>query len=148
MRLPPDSISIRIVFAPASNAFSRSSLTTEAGRSTTSPAAILLATASGNMRIRLMQVQLFLIAFLDRNSELIELRLIHVRRRLGHEIDGRGGLAKGDHFANGFFSGQEHDDSIDAKRDTAVRRSTVGQRIEEEAETLAQLFLAQTQRFE
>jgi hypothetical protein len=29
-------------------------LTTEAGRSTTSPAAILFATASGNMRIRLI----------------------------------------------------------------------------------------------
>src|SRR5438552_17640338 len=104
MRLPPDSISMRIVFAPASSAFSRSSLTTEAGRSTTSPAAILLATASGNMRIRLIHVQLFLIAFLDCNSELIELSFIHVRRRLGPEIDGRGGRAKGDQFANGFSS--------------------------------------------
>ena len=38
-------ISIRIVWAPASIAFSTSSLTTEAGRSTTSPAAILLTVA-------------------------------------------------------------------------------------------------------
>jgi hypothetical protein len=38
-------------FAPASSAFSSSSFTTEAGRSTTSPAAIRFATASANMRI-------------------------------------------------------------------------------------------------
>src|SRR5271154_6991848 len=42
-RLPPDSVSIRIERAPASSAFSSSSFTTEAGRSTTSPAAIFLA---------------------------------------------------------------------------------------------------------
>src|SRR5690242_18065276 len=54
MRLPPTSVSTRMVFAPASSAFSNSSFTTEAGRSTTSPAAILFATASGKMRMRLM----------------------------------------------------------------------------------------------
>src|ERR1700756_4063102 len=37
---------MRMRVASASSAFSRSSLTTDAGRSTTSPAAILLATAS------------------------------------------------------------------------------------------------------
>ncbi|PYP51061.1 MAG: hypothetical protein DMD45_08945 [Gemmatimonadetes bacterium] len=37
---PPSSISTRIARAPASSAFSTSSFTTEAGRSTTSPAAI------------------------------------------------------------------------------------------------------------
>ena len=52
MRRPPDSVSTRMVLAPASSAFSSNSFTTEAGRSTTSPAAILFATASANMRIR------------------------------------------------------------------------------------------------
>src|SRR5215475_4897688 len=59
IRLPPASVSTRIVLAPASSAFSRISFTTEAGRSTTSPAAILFATASGNMRIRLMSVSFY-----------------------------------------------------------------------------------------
>src|ERR1700678_2641935 len=54
-RLPPDSVSMRIERAPASSAFSSSSFTTDAGRSTTSPAAILLATVSGSMRMRLMK---------------------------------------------------------------------------------------------
>src|SRR5579864_7258463 len=54
MRLPPDSTSTRIERAPASIAFSSNSFTTDAGLSTTSPAAILFATFSGSMRIRVM----------------------------------------------------------------------------------------------
>jgi predicted amino acid-binding ACT domain protein len=38
--LPPERTAIETMLAPASRAFSTSSLTTEAGRSTTSPAAI------------------------------------------------------------------------------------------------------------
>lgn len=44
---PPLSISICILLAPESNEFSMSSFTTDAGRSTTSPAATLEASASG-----------------------------------------------------------------------------------------------------
>src|SRR5579884_2921144 len=51
-RRPACSASMRISVAPASSAFSSSSFTTEAGRSTTSPAAILFATLSERMRIR------------------------------------------------------------------------------------------------
>src|SRR5882762_3548290 len=49
--LPPASISTVTVEAPASSAFSTSSLTTDAGRSTTSPAAILLTRSSGSRSI-------------------------------------------------------------------------------------------------
>src|SRR5947207_8998189 len=45
-RLPPASTAIRMRVAPASSEFSSNSFTTDAGRSTTSPAAILLATCS------------------------------------------------------------------------------------------------------
>src|SRR6185437_4956774 len=51
-RRPPASTSMRMRQAPASREFSRSSLTTDAGRSTTSPAAIWLATWSDRIRIR------------------------------------------------------------------------------------------------
>src|ERR1019366_3925122 len=54
-RRPPASTSTRRSVAPASSEFSSSSLTTEAGRSTTSPAAIWLATWSGRMRMRPMK---------------------------------------------------------------------------------------------
>ena len=45
---PPSAISVSIAVAPASNAFSTISFITDAGRSTTSPAAILLAVASSS----------------------------------------------------------------------------------------------------
>ena len=51
---PPCSISTRTRRAPASSAFSTSSFTTLAGRSTTSPAAIWLARASVSRRIELI----------------------------------------------------------------------------------------------
>src|SRR5437660_1592415 len=52
--LPPASIWIRMRVEPASSEFSSSSFTTDAGRSTTSPAAILLATCSESRWIRPM----------------------------------------------------------------------------------------------
>ena len=48
---PPSSMSTRMRPASASSAFSTSSLTTDAGRSTTSPAAILFDSTSGRIRI-------------------------------------------------------------------------------------------------
>src|SRR2546429_8531103 len=52
--IPPRRIAISILRAPASMPFSISSFTTEAGCSTTSPAATWLATVSGSNRIRLI----------------------------------------------------------------------------------------------
>src|SRR5580658_6864094 len=51
-RRPPFSISTRMLVEPASSEFSSSSFTTDAGRSTTSPAAILFATWSERTRMR------------------------------------------------------------------------------------------------
>src|SRR5437763_14896063 len=53
--LPPPSIWTLMRVAPASSEFSSNSLSTEAGRSTTSPAAILLATCSESTWIRPMR---------------------------------------------------------------------------------------------
>src|SRR6266481_5162897 len=55
-RRPPLSTSMRKRVPPASSEFSRSSLRTEAGRSTTSPAAILFAIWSGRTRMRPIQL--------------------------------------------------------------------------------------------
>src|SRR5690606_27593626 len=57
---PPASISTSIRRAPASSAFSTSSFTTEAGRSTTSPAAIWLASRGDKRCMRLMRPQISL----------------------------------------------------------------------------------------
>jgi hypothetical protein len=52
--IPPRRMTISILRAPASMLFSINSFTTDAGRSTTSPAATWLATISGSNRIRLI----------------------------------------------------------------------------------------------
>src|ERR1700742_3403635 len=72
-RLPPPSVKMSIRLAPASIAFSTSSLTTLAGRSTTSPAAMRLTICSGNWRTgmglgRLWNRQINLGAFAGRGE--------------------------------------------------------------------------------
>src|SRR4029079_12345773 len=52
--IPPHRITVSILRAPASMLFSINSFTSDAGRSTTSPAATWLATVSDNNRIRLI----------------------------------------------------------------------------------------------
>src|ERR1700733_14614703 len=110
MRLPPDSVSMRIERAPASRAFSSNSFTTEAGLSTTSPAAILFATASANMRMRDMNY-LNVLNFnshrswkplSDCDSQVIELLLVHFAGGFRHQVHSRRGLAEGNYLANGF----------------------------------------------
>src|SRR5438105_2407204 len=167
MRFPPCSTSMRTAFAPASSAFSSSSFTTDAGRSTTSPAAIVFATDSGSMRMRDINRSRRLpfsvkapnsptrISFggffdfgLDGEAKLFELRGVHFAGRCCHQILRGGGFGESNDFADGFFAGKEHGDAIHAERNPAVRRRTVGQCVEEEAKAAAKLFFAQAQRFE
>src|SRR6266478_9642787 len=92
-------------------------------------------------------VQLWLVAdYCD--AQLIELIFVDGRRRIGHQVLGGGGFGEGDDFANGFLSGEEHDHAVNAERDAAVRWRAIGQRVEEETEAAAQLFLAQAESFE
>jgi hypothetical protein len=53
---PPFSISTSMRVAPASRLFSTSSLTTDAGRSTTSPAAIWFASCGGKICIGMLDI--------------------------------------------------------------------------------------------
>src|SRR5947209_9707613 len=82
--LPPASTSRRIRVAPASREFSRSSLTTEAGRSTTSPAAILLATLSESTRMRPIAVRLTWLT-----ETLVEKRFHHGGTETRRKTDGQ-----------------------------------------------------------
>jgi len=68
--LPPDSTSMRIERAPASSEFSSSSFTTDAGRSTTSPAAMRFATFSASIRILLMRASELIRRFAGSEWEL------------------------------------------------------------------------------
>src|SRR5690349_20190903 len=112
MRLPPASTSTRMVFAPASSAFSSSSLTTEAGRSTTSPAAMRLATAPGNIRMPLnvrvatrISFSGFLGCGLNGDAELVELVGVDCAGRFGHQVLGGRRFGEGDYFAQRTLAG-------------------------------------------
>src|SRR5260370_31095166 len=82
----------------------------------------------------------------DGDSELVQLIFINRRRRIGHQILGGGGCGEGDHFADRFFAGEEHDHAVDAEGDAAVRRSAIRQRVEEKAEPAAKLLFAKAER--
>src|SRR5438094_3961736 len=89
-RRPPPSTSMRKRVTPASSEFSRSSLRTEAGRSTTSPAAILFASWSGRTRIRPIYLQY-------RDSPLLHELAGNAQQRqnitaVGHRLDHHVGL--------------------------------------------------------
>src|SRR5260370_510927 len=84
----------------------------------------------------------------DGDSELVELVFVNIGWGLGHQILGGGGFRKGDDFADGPFAGEEHDYAVDTEGDAAVRRSAIGQGIEEEAETVPELLLGKTERSE
>src|SRR5215472_7008259 len=167
MRFPPCSTSMRVPFAPASSAFSSSSFTTDAGRSTTSPAAILFATDSGSMRMRdinssrshpfwvLAPTSRTRISFggffdfgLDREAQLVKLLRVHIARRVGHQVLRGGCFGEGHDFANGFFAGEQHGDAVHAQRDAAMRWRAIRQRVEKKAEAAAKLLLAQAERLE
>ena len=69
-----------------------------------------------------------------------ELYLADRRRRFRHQILRRRGLREGNHVANGFFAGQQHHHAVNSQRDAAMRRSAVGQRVEEKSEALPRFF--------
>jgi len=54
-------------------------------------------------------------------------------------------LGESDHVPDRRFPGQQHDQPVDAQRDAAVRRSAMLQRVQEEPETVAGVFLAEAQ---
>ena len=73
---------------------------------------------------------------------------VTVGGRVGHEVDGLGGLWEGNHFAQAGRAGQQHDDAIEAEGDAAVRRRAVLERVEEEAEALAGFLFTDAERRE
>ena len=83
-RAPPVSSSTAIVLAPASSAFSTSSLTTDAGRSTTSPAAIWFARTAERVLIGAGAAGPGSLIALDRRrSGSTEIRLLDARQPCG-----------------------------------------------------------------
>ena len=80
--------------------------------------------------------------------QLSQLLLGDRGRRVGHQVDGFGGLGEGDDLAQTGRSGQQHDDAVEAEGDAAVGRRAVLQSVEEEAEAGASFLVADAKRLE
>ncbi|KPY82236.1 Uncharacterized protein ALO44_05673 [Pseudomonas syringae pv. tagetis] len=69
-------------------------------------------------------------------------------RRLGHDIGSALGFRESDYFTDRLRSGHQHDQTVKAERQTTVRRCTVLQSIEQEAEFFLLLVFGDAQQTE
>ncbi len=72
----------------------------------------------------------------DLQAEVAELGVADRCGGVDHEVDGFGGLGKGDDLAQAGGAGEDHDDAVQAEGDAAVRGGAVFEGVEEEAEAL------------
>src|SRR3989344_1552364 len=80
--------------------------------------------------------------------QIAQCLVVHRARRLGHDIRSALGFREGNDFANRLRAGHQHDQAIQAESQTAVRRRTELQRIEQEAELLFLLGLVDAENAE
>src|ERR1700738_1847815 len=66
--------------------------------------------------------------------KLLQLSIVHFRRRSGHRVRPLLGLGEWNHVPQRFAAGEKHRQSVHPDRDPAVRRSAVLESVEQEAE--------------
>ena len=85
---------------------------------------------------------------LHADVQLLQLLVVDGGGCVGHEVDGFGGFGEGDDFAEAGRAGEKHHDPVEAEGDAAMRGRALFKRVEEEAEALACLFVADAERGE
>ncbi len=88
------------------------------------------------------------LALLDRDSQLAQVLLRHFARSVAHQIRALRGLGERNHLANRRLARQDHHQSIQPQRNSAMRRRTVLQSLEQKSETLLRFLVAESQRAE
>ena len=68
---------------------------------------------------------------------LVQRRLVHGRRRTGHQIGRALGFGKRDHFANGILAGQDHHHPVHTEGDAPVRGGAVLEGVQEKPKTVS-----------
>src|SRR6202041_892522 len=86
--------------------------------------------------------------FLDCNTEIVELIGVDTRWRVSHQVLRGSCLRKRNHLTDRFLSRQQHHDAIHAQRDSAVRRRSIRECVEEESEALTRLLVRKAECFE
>src|SRR5688572_6179057 len=84
----------------------------------------------------------------QRDAELAQLALLDRRRGSGQQVEAGGRLREGDHVADGLRAVEPLHDPVEAVGDAAVRRGSVAERLEQEAEALLRLGGADPERLE
>src|SRR6266851_1053026 len=80
--------------------------------------------------------------------KLLQLSLVHFRRRSGHRVRALLGLGEGNHVPQRFATGEKHRQAVHPNRDPAVGRSAVLESIEQEAELQSRFLFADSHRLE
>lgn len=98
---------------------------------------------------RMMSCTLFISVILgflhNLNTQLRQRCQVGETRRFGHQTRGGGRFREGDNITNIVGAGQQHGQTVQTKRQARVRRRTVFQRIQQEAELLALLLFIDTE---
>src|SRR4051812_12194877 len=145
LRRPPSSISTAMRVAPASREFSMSSLTIEAGRSTTSPAAMRFAISAGRTRIFGTSGTSGLP---NLDSQFSQLLFGNRGRRSAHHIHGACGFRKCNDIAYRTHAGEDHDHAIQSQCDATMRGRSKLECLQEESKLVARFRFGKTQRLE
>src|SRR5205085_4294778 len=82
------------------------------------------------------------------NPQLPQLCLVHRRWRIHHLVARLRRLREWDHITQALAAAQDHNDTVQPERDTAMRWRAVLQRFQEEAEARARLVVTHSQRAE
>src|SRR5690606_3034552 len=82
------------------------------------------------------------------HTHFAQLLRVHRRRRLGHDAGGGPGFREGNHVADRFATGHQHDHAIQPERQATVRRRAELECIEQEAEFLVGFLVADAERLE
>src|SRR5690606_20737567 len=82
------------------------------------------------------------------HTHFAQLLRVHRRRRLGHDTGSGLGFREGNHVADRFTAGHQHDHAIQAEGQATVRRRTELECIQQEAKFLVGFLVADTERLE
>src|SRR2546426_12618334 len=75
-----------------------------------------------------------LVELVEFDAQLLELLWVHRRGRVGHGALGLLRFGEGDHIADGVGPAKKHNQTVQAKRDAAVRRGAVLKGVQQKAE--------------
>jgi len=82
------------------------------------------------------------------NPQLSKLSRADGRRRIDHQVDCLGSLGEWNDLTQAVSACKDHHDAVKSKRDSSMRRSSIFECFQKEAEARTRLLVAHSQRIE